>query len=208
MSAPDPEATSFDLNNLDEHNFPIEHDGSLSREDYYFGNDHSFNQTIWNQVLYYYENMTTATIPVASLARINRINNARAVNPTFIYGPRQLVLSYGETALYLSTMGNPITGDAPLAYVQSLFGTSIPNSRYLRSQADVLTPRKEKEQLPYALGWKKPAVTTTLATLGAMAAQLQLANPDAVPEGTELSLQTILCHWSNLLTAAAFLLQA
>src|SRR4051794_35940400 len=32
MSVPgNPLATSFDLNNLDEHNFPIEHDASLSR---------------------------------------------------------------------------------------------------------------------------------------------------------------------------------
>lgn len=39
LSVPNnPLATSFDLNNIDEHNFPIEHDASLSRADYYLDN--------------------------------------------------------------------------------------------------------------------------------------------------------------------------
>ena len=36
-----------------------------------------------------------------------------------IYGPRQIVLSHGEIALYLSTMGNALTGDTPISYVKS-----------------------------------------------------------------------------------------
>lgn len=123
LSSPGLAPTSFDLNYLDQHNFPIEHDASLSREDAYFGNDYSFNQTIFNQVLAYYEGMTEATIPVASKARYARVQNSAKVDPDDIYGVRQLVLSYGETALYLSTMGSPITGVAPLSYVKSLFGT-------------------------------------------------------------------------------------
>lgn len=46
-------ATSFDLNDLDEHNFPIEHDASLSRSDYYLdnGDNYIFNETIFDDVL-------------------------------------------------------------------------------------------------------------------------------------------------------------
>jgi len=64
-------ATSFDLNNLDEHNFPIEHDASLSRADYNInnGDNYSFNQSIFDTVLKYYDGMNEASIPVASAAK-------------------------------------------------------------------------------------------------------------------------------------------
>lgn len=131
MSNPNPLATTFNLGDLKEHNFPIEHDGSLSRADYYEGNDYSFNMGKWQQVLKYYAGETMTSLSVASKARYHRIQVQRQIDGThFIYGPRQLVLSYGETALYLSTMGNPITGVAPLTYVNSLFGT-CPNEIHL-----------------------------------------------------------------------------
>ena len=44
----------------------------------------------------------------------------------------------------------------------------------------------ENERLPYELGWTKPTAETNLASLGAMVAQLQAANPQAVPEGLTL----------------------
>lgn len=165
LSTPGLAPSTFDLNFLDQHNFPIEHDASLSRNDAYFGNDYSFNQGIFDEVLDYYDGATIATIPAASLARYHRVTAQRASNPTFIYGPRQLVLSYGETALYLSTMGNPITADAPVAYIKTFF---------------------ENERLPYELGWSPPVLETNLVTLGAMVSQLQLANPEALPEGLTL----------------------
>jgi hypothetical protein len=64
-------ATSFDLDDLDEHNFPIEHDASLSRADYYEnnGNNYSFNQSIFDTVLAYYNGMENTSIPVAAAAK-------------------------------------------------------------------------------------------------------------------------------------------
>ncbi|KAM0699768.1 hypothetical protein Q7P36_000771 [Cladosporium allicinum] len=165
QSAPNPLSSTFDLDNLDQHNFPIEHDGSLSRRDAYFGDDHTFNQDTFNQVLAYYEGMEETSIPVASKARYNRIETARSEDPEFIYGVRQLVLSTGETALYLSTMGDPTTGVAPVKYVKSLF---------------------EKERLPYELGWTPPTGETNLPSLGAMIAKLELANPSVLAEGLSL----------------------
>lgn len=72
LSVPhNPLATSFDLNNLDEHNFPIEHDASLSRADYYLnrGDNYDFNQTIFDTVLAYYNGMASTSIPVAAKAK-------------------------------------------------------------------------------------------------------------------------------------------
>jgi hypothetical protein len=43
-------------------------------------------------------------------------------DPTFTYTPQQFILSYGETALYLSVLGDPTTGVAPVDYVKTFFG--------------------------------------------------------------------------------------
>ncbi|KAH0003479.1 hypothetical protein KCU78_g13877, partial [Aureobasidium melanogenum] len=80
----------------------------------------------------------------------------------------------GETALYLSTMGDPVTGVAPLEYVRSLF---------------------EEERLPYELGWQPPQAPTTLASLAAMLVELNAASGEQVPEGVilgENSLKAVL----------------
>jgi hypothetical protein len=43
-------------------------------------------------------------------------------DPKFTYTQQQFILSYGETALYISVMGNPIAGAAPVKYVKVFFG--------------------------------------------------------------------------------------
>lgn len=132
---------------LDRHDAFIEHDASLSRADASTGDDHTFNSTIWDTVLAYYNASSTATIPTAGEARYMRINTEKARDPEFSFGPTQLIFQAAETALYLSVMGDPSTGNAPVEYVRSLF---------------------EEERLPYELGWTKPAEQTTIPSLFAM----------------------------------------
>lgn len=165
-------ATSFDLNDIDEHNFPIEHDASLSRADYNLndGNNYSFNQSIFNTVLAYYDGMENTSIPVAAKAKLNRVKTETARDPKFTYTPQQFVLSYGETALYISVMGDPETGVAPLEYVKVFF---------------------EQERLPYAEGWRPPAKQTNLLTLGQMILELYTAAGDVLPEGLEITTNTL-----------------
>ncbi len=43
-------------------------------------------------------------------------------DPDFMYTPQQYILSYGETALYLSIFGDPATGVAPVEFVKIFFG--------------------------------------------------------------------------------------
>jgi Peroxidase, family 2 len=64
-------ATSFDLDNLDEHHFPIVHNASLNRVDYYEnnGDTYSFNQKIFDTVLAYCEEMNETSVPVAAKAK-------------------------------------------------------------------------------------------------------------------------------------------
>jgi len=152
-----------------EHNFPIEHDASLSRGDAYFGNDYSFNAKNWNMVLQHYAGMAHTSIPVASQAKYSRVQDSEKINPTFTYGVREAILSYGETALYLQTMSDPTSGVANINYVRMLF---------------------EQEKLPYALGWRPSASPITLTTLGQMVLKLFEANPQNLPEGLTITAMT------------------
>lgn len=49
----------------------------------------------------------------------------------------------------------------------------------------------EEERLPYNEGWRPPTESTTLSTLGAMVLQLIAANKDALPEGLEITTNTL-----------------
>ncbi|EME41501.1 hypothetical protein DOTSEDRAFT_135407 [Dothistroma septosporum NZE10] len=162
LSSPNPAAGSFDLDDLDEHNFPIEHDASLSRLDKYFGNNYAFNQKTWDATLSFFHGQTKTTTPTASKARYSNVKKSKANNPTSLYGPQQFILSSGETALYVQTMDSPVTNSAQITYVKSLF---------------------EKEKLPYNLGWRPSAVPITLLSLGEYITQLSAANPDSFAEG-------------------------
>lgn len=176
-SNPNPLSLQFDLNQLDRHDVVIEHDASLSRADASTGNNYSFNQTIWDTVLAYYGGMENATIPVAAKAKYNRVTTEAGRDPVFTYTPQQFIFSYGETAIYLSTMGDPVTGVAPLKYVRALF---------------------EEERLPYAEGWTKPTAPTTLVSLAAMIFELNIANGEELPEGLLLTESTLKAAYRGL----------
>ncbi|KAB8349476.1 hypothetical protein FH972_023503 [Carpinus fangiana] len=167
-ASPFPLLGSFDLNDLDKHNFPIEHDGSLSREDAFFGNDYSFNQTDFNMLLSHFQGGKTS-IKTASEGKYARVQDSRRRNPTMVYGAREFVLSYGETALYLQTMSDPFSGVANVNYIKSLF---------------------EKEKLPYELGWRPSTQEITLLTLGNMVFELFGAGPEPAPEGLKVTADT------------------
>ncbi|QIW98292.1 hypothetical protein AMS68_003810 [Peltaster fructicola] len=166
LSSPNVLGGAFDLDNLDQHNFPIEHDASLSRQDAYFGNDYSFYNPIWQQVLSFYTAGKTALLPAAnSLA--NRTEDSEERNPSFTYGLREFIFRYGETAIYLQAMGgDDSTGVTRVDWIRSLF---------------------EKEQLPYELGWRPRAEPITLPSLGQMVFELFSISPEKVPEGATIT---------------------
>lgn len=165
LSSPDPLSGAFDLDDLDQHNFPIEHDASLSRQDAYFGNDYSFYDPNWQDVLAQFSGGMTALLPAAN-ALANRTRDSEAINPTFTYGFREFVFRYGETAIYLQTMGgSDADGVTRLDWVKSLF---------------------EQEKLPYNLGWRPRAEPITIPSLGQMVFELFSVSPEKVPEGEKI----------------------
>jgi hypothetical protein len=165
LSSPNPLGGSFDLDDLNMHNFPIEHDASMSRQDAALGNDQPFYNPNWQQYIRTFDGKTVTDIPTAAKAKFARYSDSLTKNPDFTYGPREAVLSYGENALYLSTMADPVSGRAQLSYVRSLF---------------------EQEKLPYELGWRPSVAPITLVSLGVMVAELLASSPEPVAEGVQI----------------------
>lgn len=165
LSSPNPLGGSFDLSDLNQHNFPIEHDASMSRQDAALGNDQPFYDPNWQQYIRFFDGKTTTDVPTASKAKFARYNDSLTRNPDFTYGLREAVFSYGENAIYLQAMSDPISGKARVDYIRSLF---------------------EEEKLPYALGWRPSKAPITLASLGVMVTELYAVSPEPLPEGTKI----------------------
>ncbi|KAF2216224.1 hypothetical protein CERZMDRAFT_109174 [Cercospora zeae-maydis SCOH1-5] len=162
LSSSNPLGVSFDLPDLDQHNFPIEHDASLSRQDDFFGDDHDFNNDIWQQTLSFFDGSSMTSLLDAAEAIAGRTADSDARNPEFVYGLREFLLRYGETGLYLQTMGgSDLTGETRIDWVRSLF---------------------EQERLPYNLGWRPRAEPITLASLGLMINNLVAVSPSRAEE--------------------------
>ncbi|KAJ0367595.1 hypothetical protein COL154_003253 [Colletotrichum chrysophilum] len=98
----------------------MEHDGSLSRNDVYFGDNHSFDEEIWETVASHFVN-ETISIPTAAKARAARLQAAAAANPEFSLTADGVQFSFIETALYLSIFGNLDDGNAKTEWVKVLF---------------------------------------------------------------------------------------
>jgi hypothetical protein len=76
LSSSDPFSGSFDLSDLNMHNFPIEHDASISRQDAALGNDQPFYKPNWEQYIKYFVGKTTTDIPTVSEAMFARYNDS------------------------------------------------------------------------------------------------------------------------------------
>ena len=96
---------AFDLDELDQHNFPIEHDASLSRQDAYFGDNHNFYDPYWQDVLSYFDGSDNTALLPAAEAIANRTRTSEGNNPDFTYGFREFVFRYAVTpcALHIVT---------------------------------------------------------------------------------------------------------
>ncbi|KAH7323476.1 Chloroperoxidase [Rhexocercosporidium sp. MPI-PUGE-AT-0058] len=141
---------TFNLDDINTHGV-IEHDGSLSRNDIYFGDNHSFNSTIWNSVAASFTNKTIS-LATAISARSTRLATAAAVNPNFNMTAGDAQFSGIETALYMTVFADPdVTSQARTEWVGVLF---------------------RDERLPYEEGWTRSEVQLTAAGILGLAAQV------------------------------------
>ncbi|KAI0401613.1 Cloroperoxidase [Xylaria palmicola] len=142
LSNPKPNATTFDLNHLDHHDL-FEHDGSLSRQDAYFGQWSRFNQTVWNWTKQYYTG-DVLDVQIVANSRAQRHTRSNLTNPEYRLSVVGYEFSVAENAAILSIIGDKTTQTCPMKFVDYLF---------------------EHEQLPYSIGWKKSELPITLQDL-------------------------------------------
>lgn len=109
-----------------------------SRQDFYFGDDHTFNQTTFDQTRSHWRD-TMIDVQSAARARLARVHTSNATNPTFSLEGDSLSLSYGESAAYLLVFGNKSDGAVKKAYIEYLFGKYRRKSDLLMVACDAET---------------------------------------------------------------------
>ncbi len=150
---------SFNLDDLDIHNNPIEHDASISCQDHYFGSAVDFNQDAWDQYISFFDGKEETDLETVAQAHFARFNDSLTRNPEFIYGQRQTVLNLGENVLYTQVLAGPWSENAKLDYVKSLF---------------------IEEKLPYELGWRVSSDQINVPSMGKMLLKLQALVPKPI----------------------------
>ncbi|KAJ7478662.1 Cloroperoxidase, partial [Mycena galericulata] len=138
--------TTLNLNALALHNL-IEHDASISRNDFALGDNLHFNETIFSTLVNANPGVDYYNATSAGQVQHDRLAISLATNPNITNTPKEFLLRTRESGLYLSIMGNPMTGVAPKEFVQIFF---------------------REERLPIAEGWKRSNITITAETLGPM----------------------------------------
>ncbi|PQE11899.1 sterigmatocystin biosynthesis peroxidase stcc protein [Rutstroemia sp. NJR-2017a BVV2] len=142
---PEPNATFFTLDQLNRHNV-LEHDASLSRSDAYFGNNHVFNQSIFDTSKVYF---TEPTITAAMLAnaKVFRQIQSKSFNPNYTFTATMEQFSLGEMAAPIVAFGDKHAATANRTLVEYFF---------------------ENERLPTELGWNRPTDVIQLEDIAAL----------------------------------------
>lgn len=154
-------------------NIVIEHDGSLSRADIYFGDNHSFNATIWGTVASFFTE-DTIDVKTAARARSARLAAAAKENPEFNLTSDGVNFSLIESALYLSVFNNGSSSTAVTEWVKVMFRKSSPFISPTSFKTLELTcGDTEEERLPFEEGFTRPE--TIVSTIGILAKQAEVA---------------------------------
>jgi hypothetical protein len=116
-------SSTFNLADSAVHNV-CEHDGSLSRNDFYFGDNIHFNGPIWDAVKAHFTE-DVITIENAANTWTDRFNTAKAANPEFNLTDTGHQNAIFETSLYLLVFGDRVEGNASTEFVDIFFGKYI-----------------------------------------------------------------------------------
>ncbi|KAI1116711.1 Cloroperoxidase [Nemania sp. NC0429] len=142
LANPNPNATTFNLNHLDRHDF-FEHDGSLSRQDAYFGQWSRFNQTVWDWTMASWPG-DTLDVQAVSNARAQRQQQSNDTNPEYSLSQLGYIFNVAEGSALISIIGNKTSQTTVKKHVDYLF---------------------VNERLPCAVGWQKSEIPITLNDL-------------------------------------------
>ena len=163
----------------------IEHDGSLSRKDTRFGDNHTFAPEVWATVASHFK-QDKISIETAALARKNRLADAAKANPEIELTPDAIRFSFIETSLYLYVFGENTDGNARTDWVRTLFGKfprcrrcfgQPPQSRQSSEFADAFG-WTEQERLPYDQGFKRSDKLLTISGLLEVSSKVRAATDE------------------------------
>ncbi|KAI5465041.1 Chloroperoxidase [Mariannaea sp. PMI_226] len=153
---------TFNLFDLARHD-TIEVDGSLTRNDIYFGDDVHFDASVWAPVAkdlglnHYHFSDRFVTVKTAAKATKNRLDLAKRINPEFNASMHQHQTEYGTTALYLLTMWDDDKNAAPKTWVKALLSEDrIPYKEGYQAKLAKTTERiiAMTEAVRAVVGWK------------------------------------------------------
>jgi hypothetical protein len=99
----------------------IEHDASISRGDFFFGDNVSFNETLFTALAESNPGVDYYNASSAGAVQKRRLSESQATNPNITNSVNQFAIRSAESALYLSVMGDPMTGQAPKEYAFQSF---------------------------------------------------------------------------------------
>lgn len=120
VANPEPNATFFTLEQLNVHNV-LEHDASLSRTDAAFGNNHVFNQTIFDTSKMWWTDETVTAKQLAH-SKIYRQLVSRAENGNYTFTASTEEFSLGEVAAPIIAFGDVKTGTVSRDLMVYFFG--------------------------------------------------------------------------------------
>ncbi|KAL5375471.1 hypothetical protein DPSP01_011170 [Paraphaeosphaeria sporulosa] len=132
IANPAPNATFFTLDQLNVHNV-LEHDASLSRTDAAFGNNHVFNETVFNTSRAFWT-ADTVTAEMLANSKLYRQIESRAFNPDYRFTEVTEAFSLGEVAAPIIAFGDIEEFTVPKNLLEYFF---------------------LNERLPEELGWSK-----------------------------------------------------
>ncbi|KAJ7586847.1 Chloroperoxidase [Mycena floridula] len=155
---------TFTLDDIKLYN-SIEHDASLSRGDFALGDNLHFNETIYQTLANSNPGVDFFNATSAGQVQKERLAISQATNPKLINTSKEFGIRTGQSALYLSIFGGPLTGVAPKKLVNVFF---------------------REERMPFEEGWTRPNVSITAATIAPLTAIIAQAsewspNPNQIP---------------------------
>ncbi|RWA08467.1 heme-thiolate peroxidase [Xylaria grammica] len=142
IANPEPNASYFTLDHLNKHNL-LEHDASLSRSDAYFGNNHVFNQTVFDETRSWWEG-PVLTADMLANSKVARQLSSKAFNPTYVFTLVTEEFSLGEVVAPVIAFGDTDAITVNRTLVEYFF---------------------ENERLPTELGWTRREEVVSLDTI-------------------------------------------
>ena len=117
-------------------NQKFEGDASLTRADFFFGDDHSYNNTYFTQLTALAYNGGPKTGVATSYSynqsvlaqhQYNRYQNSKATNPNFFFGPKAILLYGAASFLYELFPSHGIDGSPNFVAIGSFYGVTNPD---------------------------------------------------------------------------------